>query len=163
VLLHQERFLEAEAALEQAVALNRRMGRGYVGLAYVYAERGQYERALEQCQRASSLIPSSPATYRCLGRIYADQGRYEEAISELERAMDLERHTGWAWLERARLERLRGDTEAALEYLAQALERGPRHAIRRRALEVKKLRSLHDHPRFRELVGESEEERPTAI
>ncbi|MBU0494020.1 MAG: tetratricopeptide repeat protein [Chloroflexi bacterium] len=160
-LLFQGHLPEAQAAFEQAIALNRRSPFGYLGLARVYSEQGQYERALEYSQHALALAPSSVHPHIGLGGLYADQGRYEEAITQYEQAMSLEPSLGWAWLERARMETLRGDQEAALEYLAQALEHGPRHAIRRRALEEKKLRPLHDLPRFRELVGESEEEKPT--
>lgn len=84
-----------------------------------------------------------------LGRIYRELGREVEAAGHLARARELmptDDHYN-----RACLEAITGNTDAALENLAKALAQRPDlHDWARRDPD---LASLHGDPRFEELVG----------
>jgi tetratricopeptide (TPR) repeat protein len=83
-------------------------------------------------------------------------GREEEATAHLARARELVPETDA--YNRACLEALAGNPEAALDYLEKALAQTP--GMRAWAAQDPDLVSLHDHPRFQALIAPVEEESP---
>jgi tetratricopeptide (TPR) repeat protein len=70
-------------------------GRGYVGLAWAYYKRANYEKALEITQAGLSKAKDSPNSrenrfrfYSNMGQIYFDLGRYPESAAALSQALN---------------------------------------------------------------------------
>jgi len=79
--LAQMRFDDAEALFGDAVRLDARSSRAWMGLAKVAFQRGDYATALEKANRAVRGAPGN-ASYRIyVGRVHLAAGRREEAVS----------------------------------------------------------------------------------
>ncbi|MCK9460167.1 MAG: protein kinase [Proteobacteria bacterium] len=75
------RFDEAQEAFEEAVRLDTRLARAWMGLAKVAFQRGDYATALAKAERAARGAPGN-ATYRnYAGRIHLAAGRRDEAVA----------------------------------------------------------------------------------
>jgi len=128
MLRHSERALElyrlAEHPAGQAIVLN--------DIGYSYAMLGEYEQALDYCQRSLAAVGEfgerswEEATWDSLGYIYHQLGNYAEAIACYERSVDLCRELADRYNEAATLDHLgdvrlsAGDLPAALRTWAQA-------------------------------------------
>jgi tetratricopeptide (TPR) repeat protein len=128
MLRHSERALElyrlAEHPAGQAIVLN--------DIGYSYAMLGEYEHALDYCQRSLAAVGEfgergwEEATWDSLGYIYHQLGNYAEAIACYERSVDLCRELADQYNEAATLDHLgdvrlsAGDLPAALRTWAEA-------------------------------------------
>jgi tetratricopeptide (TPR) repeat protein len=70
-------------------ALQPRNGEARANLGRIYAQRGEYARALEELQVAARLLPDEPSVYSSLGTCYAAVGRLDDARHAWERARSL--------------------------------------------------------------------------
>ncbi len=145
------RYEEAIAAYQHAIELDPQLAQPHNNLGNVYRAKGRYEEAIDAFQQAVKLNPSVAAfqasyaaTCRALGR----EEEYQEHIRHARELMEMESDYN-----KACIEAIAGNTEAALEHLARALERNP--GSRAWAARDPDLASLRDHPRFRQLVGTS--------
>lgn len=59
----------------------------FVGLAHIYAEKGEAARAIECLEVAEAKQPASPAHHKLHGRILFRRGDYDGAAEELEQAL----------------------------------------------------------------------------
>ncbi len=61
---------KARSACDQAVSLSPNLAEGYTCLGNVYRTTGQYEKAVAQFQKATTLDPTSDETFRGLADVY---------------------------------------------------------------------------------------------
>jgi eukaryotic-like serine/threonine-protein kinase len=75
------RLDDAERAFSEAVKLDARSSRAWMGLAKVAFQRGDYATALEKANRAVRGAPGNASYRNYVGRIHLAAGRRDEAIS----------------------------------------------------------------------------------
>ncbi len=86
----EERFDEAAALYEKAIALSPRHGmRAYSGLGAIYLYTGRTQEAIEIYRRAIVIEPGFHELYSNLGSIYDRVGRQEEARAAFETSVRL--------------------------------------------------------------------------
>lgn len=90
----REAVEEAVILLEQAIALDPKYARAYMGLGYAYTLQGQFlskpemlETGVEYFQKAIELQPMLADSYAGLGMAFVALGRNEDAMGALRRAM----------------------------------------------------------------------------
>lgn len=79
-LVHQEKTLEAIAALEQAAALNPTHAPTFFNMGVIYKALGNLDKAQENLEHAIKLNPSYTRAFSYLGSLYATQNRIDDAI-----------------------------------------------------------------------------------
>ncbi|MBP7525177.1 MAG: LytR C-terminal domain-containing protein, partial [Propionivibrio sp.] len=93
----QKRLDKAELAYIKAIALDGGRVDSYNALGSLYAERGDFERAVQQFELAAGINPKSAYVQNNLGYAYYLQGRYEDAYQAVRRglALDPKMQRGW--------------------------------------------------------------------
>lgn len=117
----------------------------FLGLAHLYAEKGEHGRALECLEVSGAKDPAHPGTYKLHGRVLFRRRSYREAAEELEKALlynPFDRETaellGRAWYECRELEAaLRASVHAFL-----LLHEGDREGTDRLRRRIRTLRQL---------------------
>jgi CRP-like cAMP-binding protein/Flp pilus assembly protein TadD len=117
----------------------------FLGLAHLYAEKGEHRRALECLEVAGAKEPANPGTYKLHGRVLFRRRSYQEAAEELETALlynPFDRETAEllarAWYECRELEAaLRASVHAFL-----LLHEGDREGTERLRRRIRTLRQL---------------------
>ncbi len=74
---------------QKALAMDETYAPVHVLLAYIYRNKGQYEKAIAEGERAVSLDPNFSDAYRHLAGVLCYVGRPEEAIASLEKGFRL--------------------------------------------------------------------------
>ncbi len=79
----QERYVDALKVYQKILAgppsNNAVNARAYSGTCLIYENFGQYEQALESCQKAIQINPKDPELYYRLGIVYGRGGNYQKA------------------------------------------------------------------------------------
>jgi tetratricopeptide (TPR) repeat protein len=97
--------------------------------AQLHAQRGQFDEALADCDRAIEQAPRRASLYATkAGLIAGDQQRYGEALSIVDRAIELDPLLVSARHLRSRIHRSLGDMDAAIWEYEQLLDKSPHHA-----------------------------------
>lgn len=117
----------------------------FLGLAHLYAEKGEHGRALECLEVAGAKDPAHPGAYKLHGRVLFRRRSYREAAEELEKALlynPFDRETaellGRAWYECRELEAaLRASVHTFL-----LLHEGDREGTERLRRRIRTLRQL---------------------
>jgi tetratricopeptide (TPR) repeat protein len=112
--------------LENAT-LNPRDADAHYQLGLIYAQRRQYEPAIERFCKAIEIDPNEAESYYQLGRIAREQGRYAEAIEHCRTAarLDDKHSSSEVWREIGIASLLSGDGEGARAALEKYLDRRP--------------------------------------
>ncbi|NPA92874.1 MAG: tetratricopeptide repeat protein [Chloroflexi bacterium] len=177
------RYEDAIEAYQKAIALDPKFKWAWNNLGNVYRDLGRYEDAIEAYQKAIALDSKDAAPWNGLGTVYSALGRYKEALNAYRKAVELAPDDGvyrlglmGALLRLGREEEalreeqfvrslmtkeneynrvcfaaLTGDKNEALRLLKITLEKIP--GLRDWARRDPDLESLHDDPRFWELVN----------
>jgi serine/threonine-protein kinase len=96
--LSEERLIAAKRAADRAIALDKDLPDGHVALGlYYYWGRRNYERAIEEFNRAMELEPSNADALRQIGNVRRRQGRFDDAIASYQRSADLDPRSHQAW------------------------------------------------------------------
>ena len=143
------RYDEAVEAYKKAVELDPDDAYPWNGLGNVYYQQGRYEEAIAAYKKAIELDPQRPVPYRSLAGIYRRLGDEEQMahhLAEARRRLPPDDHYN-----RACLEAIAGNKEAALEHLRQALEKNP--AMREWARRDPDMEWIREEPEFKKLVG----------
>lgn len=82
--LESARLEEAQLLLSQILQMSPQHPRANELLAYLFAARGQQDKAFEQLRMASQLKGALPSAFYALGRQYLDTGQFQDAISNLQ-------------------------------------------------------------------------------
>ena len=149
ILRNQGRLEEAEIAYRRAIELDQKLAWPHTELGALYELADRLEDALCEHQQAVHLDPAMGMCHGSLASVLRKLGHLEDAEAHLARARALlPRDDDY---NRACLEAIAGNAEAALEHLARAREQG--FGDRTWAARDPDLASLHGDPRFEMLVG----------
>src|SRR5262249_5823002 len=112
--------------LENAT-LNPRDADAHFQLGLIYAQRRQYEPAIERFRKAIEVDRNEPDAHYQLGRIAREQGRYSESIAHCREAARLDdKHcSSEVWREIGIASFLADDASEARRALVRYLERRP--------------------------------------
>ncbi len=91
---------KARSACEQALAISQDFADGHACLGSVYRDRGDYQRAITEFQKATELDPKSDDSLRGLAEVYRKVNRPAEAEATYRKAIDLRPQywAGYSWL-----------------------------------------------------------------
>ncbi len=91
---------KSKSACEKSISLAADSAAGYTCLGMAYNETGQYEKAIEQFQRALTLDPSNDDIYRGMAFAYQHVGRFDDAEATYRKAIDMRPQYagGYNWL-----------------------------------------------------------------
>ena len=89
ILYLMDRVDDAVTHLLRALELNADYPGALNTLGYIYAERGQAERAVDLCRKATRLAPRNAAYLDSLGWALHKSGALQEARATLRKALDL--------------------------------------------------------------------------
>ena len=96
--LREERLIAAKRAADRAIALDPDLPAAHVALGlYYYWGRRNYDRAIEEFDRARALEPSNADALRQIGNVRRRQGRFDDAIVSYQRSADLDPRSHQAW------------------------------------------------------------------
>ncbi len=141
---------EAIAAYQHAIELDPNFAYPHNGLGNTYSNLNQHEEAIAAYQRAIELNPNYANPHNGLGNVYRALSQREEAIAAYQRAIELNPNRVYPHYNWALLEAVRGNIDAALEHLADAVTLNPRWKEYARNNEG--FETLRDDPRFQELT-----------
>ena len=77
------------ARLKQALALDPSYGPALNQLGYAYAQRGEYQQALEAFERYAAAYPADANPYDSMGEMFYFMGRLDDAIAKYKEALDI--------------------------------------------------------------------------
>lgn len=122
-----DRYADAAAQYEAALAINDETTLGHVGLGQARFEMGDFAAAAENFQKIIKMYETEDISgrivqtaYYFLGRIALEQDDPDEAVKQLTQATNLERSDADAWFVLGTAYRDKGDLEKAVEALEQA-------------------------------------------
>jgi tetratricopeptide (TPR) repeat protein len=144
------RYEEAIAAYQRAIDLDPEDAYPHNNLGNVYADLGQHKEAIGAYQRAIELDPELATPRVGLAGVYRHIGDTDASRHHAEQSRQLlapDAYSDWACIES-----IAGNTDAALEHLAKALERAP--GKRDWARRDPDLAFIRDDPRFQALMKE---------
>jgi ankyrin repeat protein/cytochrome c-type biogenesis protein CcmH/NrfG len=94
-----------------------------------YADKGDYDRAISDFDKALELDPNYAFAYSNRGYAYADKGDYDRAISDLDKALELDPRYAEAYLNRGLACYRKGSYDRAISDFDKALELNPKLAL----------------------------------
>jgi hypothetical protein len=115
-----------KACLETAT-LNPADSDAHYQLGLIYAQRRQYDSAVECYRKAVEIAPKEPDAHHQLGRIAREQGRYAEALEHCRTAarLDDKHSSSEVWREIGIASFLDGDFKTARQAMEKYLDRRP--------------------------------------
>lgn len=88
----------------------------------IYIRRGEYQKALDELQKAIQIVPNTPQPYQNIGSIFFSTGQYDQALKFYEKALSLDPNL-WASSENiAAIYFSKEDYKKAEEYTKNALK-----------------------------------------
>ena len=115
----------ARAVAEQAVAAAPELGESHLALATMHFHSGDAARAVRELKLALKLAPNLAAAHDLLGRILVESGPHELGLRHIDRALELEPWMAKTQVDRARVQALLGNWEAADQLLAELWQASP--------------------------------------
>jgi TolB-like protein/DNA-binding winged helix-turn-helix (wHTH) protein/Tfp pilus assembly protein PilF len=91
-------LVAADAAFQQALALDEGNAEAHFYYAQALTARGRFDEALAAARRAQALDPFSPLIHHYVGRVLHFAGRNRDAIDHFAKTLDLEPNYPWALL-----------------------------------------------------------------
>jgi tetratricopeptide (TPR) repeat protein len=116
---------EGIAAFERYLLKNPDDGNTYNRVGYAYLGLGQMEEALKCFERYRELEPDNPNSHDSYAECLMTMGRMDEAISEYQRAIEINPDFTNPYFMLGNIFREQNDTEKALEYYREYLNRDP--------------------------------------
>jgi S1-C subfamily serine protease len=122
----QKLFDTAIVFFKKAIELNEKYTDAYIGLAYVYYEKGEFELEVQYNYQATLADTSNAEAFYCLGTSYEDIGQYNKAIVAYKKSLSLNPNKKDTLHDLAVLYLAKGDKESAANLIAQLkdLDRG---------------------------------------
>jgi len=126
-LLNAQQHYHQDAVREfgQAVEINPKNVRAYVGLGDSLTQLGRYDEAAAQFRRAIELAPEEPRAHEGLGTLLAEQGRTAEAADAFREAVRLDPKRSSAHFRLGVVSMDLGDLAEAKQHLAEAVRLEP--------------------------------------
>ncbi|MCX5894598.1 MAG: CHAT domain-containing protein [Proteobacteria bacterium] len=129
-LLHANQAERAQRSFEQLPANDYRR---FEGLAAVFYEAGDTDKALEMSAKAIEMNPDNVYAHVISGNILFSQGKLDEAAREYEKATQQKRGASWQKAEAfnglGRIYSAQGDVEKSLTYYGQAASFNPESSV----------------------------------
>ena len=109
----------------------------YTFLGWTYSFRGNYESAIEECQKAILTDPKFGNPYNDIGAYLIKLGRDEEAVPWLERAIKAKRYESYhyPYFNLGRIFLAKEMYSRATEYFKKSLEIAPEYTLAQQAIE----------------------------
>jgi tetratricopeptide (TPR) repeat protein len=109
----------------RAVDIDPLSAEAHAALAEVYADRNNWNRALEEAQQAVELNDKDPLVIRNLGYVLAMQGRVDDALDAYDRAAELAPHLGFVHLGAGNVHVAQGNYADAITAYEKAVAANP--------------------------------------
>lgn len=120
-----------DAAVKLAItAVDRdpQMAEARAYLSEIYADLGNWPRAIEEAQEAVRLDPDSPEGHRALGYAYNVQGKYQESIAAYDAAIEAAPQLARLYYEQGQNYVAEADYDRAVEAYRRAIRANPNFA-----------------------------------
>lgn len=91
----------------------------------IYSEKGQYDLAISEFNKALKIAPSSPKLYNDRGIVYSKARQYDLAISDFTKVLELEPNATQAYYNRGITYAIKDQFKMAFSDLNKALEIDP--------------------------------------
>jgi len=148
---YQGNYEEAINAWRKAEQINPHFGLPPLCLpAQIYEQKGEYDRAIAECQKAFSIFGRDPGILAVLGYTYAVSGKRREAQIILAEIESLWKRRYFSPIDVALIYTGLGDKDAAFAWLTKAYDARDPQLIWVRV--EPELKSLHTDPRFTDLL-----------
>lgn len=150
-LYYQGNYEEAMNAYRKAEELDPHFGPGPLFLpAQIYEQKGEYDQAIAECQKAFATFGRDPGILAILGYAYAGSGKRREAQNLLAEIESLRKRRYFSSIDVALVHTGLGDKDGAFAWLTKAYEARDPQLI---WVNVEpELRSLRTDPRFTDLL-----------
>ena len=139
VLIHLERFVEAEETLGRALEIDPEHKCSRREMAHILRMQGRHEEALQAYRALHEIYPNYALAYAYIGRVLVQLERYEEAVQPLSKALAMTRAASSVTAELPKpafvhvllgtAMRELGRTGAAEAHFRQALQLDPRNMV----------------------------------
>jgi tetratricopeptide (TPR) repeat protein len=148
---YQGNYEEAINAWRKAEEINPHFGLTPLCLpAQIYEQKGEYDRAIAECQKGFSIFGRDPGILAVLGYTYAVSGKRREAQNILAEIESLWERRYFSPIDAALIHAGLGDKNGAFAWLTKAYEARDPQLI---WVNVEpELKSLHTDPRFKDLL-----------
>ena len=120
---------EAIREFNEVLELDPEYGIAINSLAYVYAEMGNFETAIEYFRRYASVSPGDANPFDSMGDMYMLMGRLDDAIAKYREALEVKPGFGSSW-KLAYVYALKEDYPEAMRWVDRFIERAPSQGIR---------------------------------
>ena len=100
----------------------------YLSLGLEFVQRGDFENAIEACNKAISLDPENTSAYNIRGIAKDDSGDYLGAIADYDKAIEINPEYASAYFNRGNSKRNSGDTPGAITDYDKAIAINPEYA-----------------------------------
>lgn len=100
-----------------------------------YFKKGEYEKAIEEFEKAIALQPDFAPAYNRLGMAYAILKDFEKAEKNFQKVIELASEVDQGYLNLGLLYELKGDRERAISYFKKALSLNPENKKAKEHLE----------------------------
>jgi tetratricopeptide (TPR) repeat protein len=97
----------------------------YLSIAYSFTEKGEYAKAIENCEKATELNPGYEKAWNGRGVALTRIGNYEEAIACFKKAIEINPESEDAWVNRGIALNRIGNYEEAIACFKKAIEINP--------------------------------------
>ncbi len=124
---HKDYNAASELAIN-AVDLDPQLAEARAYLSEIYADVGNWPRAVEEAQEAVRLNPTSPEGHRALGYAYNVQGEYEKSVAAYDEAIKVAPQLARLYYEQGQNFAALTDYDAAVEAYRKAIKTNPQYA-----------------------------------
>ena len=133
----RRRFREAQREFEATIQLDPDYAIPYNNLAYLYADQGLYEKAIQTLQRYAGLSPGDANPYDSMGEIELVMGDLDGAIGKYREALQVKQSFLYSYLSLAYVYTLKEDWVASVRCLDSLVASAPTMGLKGIALAWK--------------------------
>jgi len=112
----------------QAIKLNPEFAEAFNNRGVVYADKGLYDQAIDDCTRALEINPKDALAFNNRGNAYFDKGLYDQAIEDYTRAIKINPKDALAFYNRGLAYAKKGLYDQAIDDYSRAIEINPKDA-----------------------------------
>ena len=127
-LLQAGRWDEGIARLQRVVEEQPQFAEVWSNLGFALLQARRPEEARAALERAVAVKPELADAWNLIGLMELEASHYREGVAALDRAIAIRPQFAYAWMNRANCHIGLGETDAALQDFARALELEPKHA-----------------------------------
>ena len=114
IFIEDERYLRAEGVYRQAIEMEKKSKKAFLGLGHALKKQEKFKEALDVLLQAALLDPSDPKALFERGLIYLSISKLKEAKDQFLRVEKINERFPWVYYYLGRIELKRGRSEKAL-------------------------------------------------